>query len=118
MIASSGTALQLAHTAAARARASCSSSRATRAACSRSTSLSVAPLSMIARWKSPFADGIASSVATLRPPPDWPKTVTLPASPPNSRDVVAHPLERVHDVEHADVAGLRELAAAELRRDT
>ena len=49
---------------------------------SRSTSFSVAPLSMIARWKSPFAEGIASSVATLRPPPDWPNTVTLPGSPP------------------------------------
>ena len=31
------------------------------------------------------------------------------------RDVGADPLERVHDVEHADVAGLREVAAAELR---
>jgi glutathione S-transferase len=27
---------------------------------------------------------MASKVATLRPPPDWPKIVTLPASPPNS----------------------------------
>ena len=39
---------------------------------------------MIARWNSPLADGIASSVATFRPPPDWPKIITVFGSPPNS----------------------------------
>jgi hypothetical protein len=37
---------------------------------------------MIARWKSPFAPGIDISVATFRPPPDWPKIVTRLGSPP------------------------------------
>ena len=36
----------------------------------------------MALWNRPFADGIASSVLTLPPPPDWPKIVTLPGSPP------------------------------------
>ena len=40
------------------------------------------PLSATALWKSPFADGIAINVVTLPPPPDWPKIVTLPESPP------------------------------------
>ena len=35
-----------------------------------------------ARWNSPAADGMASSVLTLAPPPDSPKIVTLPGSPP------------------------------------
>ena len=64
---------------------------------------------MMARWKSPFADGIASSVA------DLPAAARL-AEDHHGVGIAAelvrccpHPLERVHDVEHADVAGLREL---------
>jgi hypothetical protein len=37
---------------------------------------------MIARWKRPRACGIARSVDTFPPPPDSPKIVTLPGSPP------------------------------------
>ena len=37
---------------------------------------------MIARENSPFAEGIASRVPTLRPPPDSPKIVTVLGSPP------------------------------------
>ena len=61
-----------------------SSSRAARAPASGSTSCRVAPLSMTARWKSPLADGMVSSVDTFRPPPDCPKIITVPGSPPNS----------------------------------
>ena len=32
-------------------------------------------------------------------------------------DVVAHPAQRLHDVEHADVAGVRELRAAEVAEE-
>ena len=60
---------------------------------------------------SPCADGMPSRQVTLLPPPDSPKIVTLAGSPPNSRDVVAHPLERGDDVEHADVARVGELVA-------
>jgi hypothetical protein len=42
------------------------------------------PLSTIARWNSPLARGIDSSVATLMAPADSPKTVTLPGSPPKA----------------------------------
>ena len=65
------------------------SGRAPRAACRlragrlpASSAAARAPLSMIARWNSPFALGIAISVATLRPPPDCPKIVTRFGSPP------------------------------------
>ena len=40
---------------------------------------------MAARWNSPRAEGIDRSAATLPPPPDWPKTRTLPGSPPKRR---------------------------------
>ena len=40
------------------------------------------------------ADGMASSVHTLAPPPDSPKIVTLPGVATEAGDVVAHPLER------------------------
>ena len=59
-----------------------SASRADRAAPSRSPAVSREPLSMIARWKSPLALGVASSALILAPPPDSPKMVTLPGSPP------------------------------------
>ena len=74
---------------------------------------STAPLSMMARWNFPLALGIDMSVATLRPPPDWPKMVTRLGSPPKLRDVVAHPIERGHDVEHAHAAGERELGTGQ-----
>jgi hypothetical protein len=37
---------------------------------------------MIARWNNPLPAGMAISAATLQPPPDWPKIVTLLGSPP------------------------------------
>ena len=37
----------------------------------------------MARWKRPTAAGMASRVLTFIPPPDSPKIVTLPGSPPN-----------------------------------
>jgi hypothetical protein len=40
------------------------------------------PLCTAARWNSPLAAGMASSALTLAPPPDCPKMVTLPGSPP------------------------------------
>jgi hypothetical protein len=43
---------------------------------------SAAPLSTTALWKRPLAEGIAVSVHTFAPPPDWPMIVTLPGSPP------------------------------------
>ncbi len=42
------------------------------------------PLCKIALWNRPAALGIAMTVDTLPPPPDWPKIVTLPGSPPNA----------------------------------
>ena len=44
----------------------------------------IVPLMMMALWNSPLADGMLSSVPTFPPPPDSPKMVTLPGSPPNS----------------------------------
>ena len=61
-----------------------SSSSASRVASRGLRTRSTAPLWMIARWKRPLASGIASSVETLRPPPDSPNTVTRPGSPPNA----------------------------------
>jgi hypothetical protein len=45
---------------------------------------SEAPLSTTALWKRPFAAGMAASVHTFAPPPDWPMIVTLPGSPPKA----------------------------------
>ena len=45
--------------------------------------VSASVLMMIARWNSPFAAGIALSIAVFPPPPDCPKIVTLPGLPPN-----------------------------------
>src|SRR3546814_3411891 len=42
------------------------------------------PLIVIALWNRSFAAGIAIKVAIFAPPPDWPKTVTLPGSPPKA----------------------------------
>ena len=52
---------------------------------------------------------MASRVDTFRPPPDSPKIVTAPGSPPNLCDVVAHPFERGNDVEQPDVTRRGEL---------
>ena len=77
---------------------------------------SCAPLCAIARWNRPFAAGIAISVVTLLPPPDWPNTVTLAGIAAEGRDVVPHPRQREDDVLHADVAGIGPLlATAEIR---
>ncbi len=59
----------------------------------------------IARWKSPAARGMASSAATDPPPADWPKTVTLPGSPPKARDAVADPFQGGDLVEQPAVGG-------------
>jgi hypothetical protein len=79
----------------------CSTCSVVRTACAFCVDVTAAPLCAMARWKSPLADGIAISVLTFPAPPDWPKMVTLFGSPPNGRDVVAHPFERGHHVEHA-----------------
>jgi hypothetical protein len=42
------------------------------------------PLWLIARWKRPLESGEARLAITAVPPPDCPKIVTLPASPPNA----------------------------------
>ena len=41
-------------------------------------------LCAIALWNRPRAAGQASMALTFAPPPDWPKIVTLPGSPPNA----------------------------------
>ena len=80
----------------------------TRAARSRSSRRSVAPLCTMARWNSPVAAGMDSSDSTLPPPADSPNTVTRSGSPPKLGDVVLHPLEGGDLVEQADVgAGAR-----------
>ncbi len=59
-----------------------SKARAALVACSRVACFSAAPLSAIARWNSPLAEGMAIRVETFPAPPDSPKMVTLPGSPP------------------------------------
>ena len=49
-----------------------------------SPTFSSEPLSTIALWNRPLADGMAISVETFAPPPDWPKMVTLVGSPPKA----------------------------------
>ena len=68
-------------------------------------------------WNRPRAAGIAISVAILAPPPDWPNTVTLPGSPPNTRRCFAHPVQRGDQVELPGIAGVRELAPVRTRQD-
>ena len=46
-------------------------------------SLAGVPLSQMALWNRPFARGDAIRVLTFAPPPDSPKIVTFPGSPPN-----------------------------------
>ena len=46
------------------------------------------------------------SVAIFAPPPDWPNKVTQPGIAAERRDVVAHPVQREHQVEHSRVAGI------------
>ena len=78
-------------------------------------SRTAAPLWMIARWNNPAARGIASSVLTLPPPPDSPNIVTLPGSPPNAGDIVAHPFQRGDHVQRAGIARMPESLAADRR---
>src|SRR2546430_158253 len=52
------------------------------AALSASPRRRVDPLCTTALWNRPFAIGIDAMVLTLLPPPDWPKIVTFPGSPP------------------------------------
>jgi len=49
--------------------------------CACEEELGPGPLCTIALWNRPRAAGIAISVETFIPPPDWPKMVTLPGSP-------------------------------------
>ena len=67
-----------------------------------------------ARWNKPFAAGIVSSVDTLRAPPDWPMIVTLLGIPAELLDVVAHPFQRMHDIEHAERRRLLEVLTRDL----
>ena len=62
--------------------ASASTVAASCAACSRVPTRMVDPLCTAARWIKPRAAGVASSVLTYDPPPDCPKIITLPGSPP------------------------------------
>ena len=63
-----------------------------------------AGLSEIARANRPSAAGTANNVAVMHAPALSPKMVTLPGSPPNSRDVVPHPLQRQHQIAQVQVA--------------
>src|SRR6516225_6448678 len=80
----------------------------------RSLSRIAAPLITMARWNRPRAAGIARSVETLPPPPDWPKIVNIAGIAAEPLDIVAHPFERGHHVERAGIAGLGELRPAQL----
>jgi len=63
------------------------------------------PLSTIARWNSPLARGIDSSVATLMAPADSPKTVThLAGVPAQGPDVLLHPFQRSDLIEETQVS--------------
>src|SRR4030043_260417 len=46
---------------------------------------------MTAQWNKPWAEGMPISILTFAPPPDSPKIVTLPVSPPK-----ASILSRIH----------------------
>ena len=75
---------------------------------------STAPLSMIARWNSPLALGHRHQRR------DFSAAARLPEDRDEIRiaaeavDVVAHPLERRDDVEHAGAAGQREVGSHRL----
>ena len=94
--------------------ASASTDRAISVAGSRVAQKLAPPDCTIAWANSPCAAGSPSSVPTLMPPADSPKIVTRSGSPPNARDVVAHPLERADLVEDAEVARAGELRAEDL----
>ncbi len=68
----------------------------------------------MARWNRPRAAGVASSVLTLPPPPDWPKIVTLRGIAAEALDVVPHPLQRGDHVERAGIARLGKFFAADV----
>ena len=58
--------------------------------------------------------GIASSVLTFPPPPDWPKIVTLPGSPPKRSMLSRTHSQRGDHVERAGIARLGEALAADV----
>ena len=93
---------------------SSSSSCVSCAASFGSVSRSTAPLSMMARWNEPLGAGHRhqrgdfSSAARLSEDRDQ---IRIAAE---AVDVVTHPLQRRDDVEHADVAGEREVRARRL----
>ena len=74
---------------------------------SESASGRLAPpeLSMIARWKRPFASGDAVRLWTACPPADCPAMVMRVGSPPNAGDVLVDPLHGGDLVEQSIVAG-------------
>ena len=74
------------------------------------------PLWIAARWNRPLAAGMAIRVATLPPPPLWPKIVTRPGSPPKASMLSLHPLQREDQVQLADVAAVGELRRARSAR--
>ena len=65
----------------------------------------IAPLSPIARAKSPLASGEAISALTASEPADSPAIVTLSGIAAEGGDVASHPLQRRDEIEHAVVAG-------------
>ena len=76
------------------------------------------PLIVQARWKRPFAAGIAIRQAILPPPPDWPNTRHAIGIAAERRDVVPHPVQRQHKIEQARIAadGIA-LLAYKMRKD-
>ncbi len=71
------------------------------------------PLMVTARWKRLRAAGMPIRVAIFAPPPDWPNTMHTVRVAAELLDVVTHPLQRHHQVQHARVAGVGELRASQ-----
>ena len=71
---------------------------------------------MIARWNSPLAARHRHQHGHLPPAARLPEDGDPAGIASERRDVVAHPLERGHDVEHPDAARRREIIAGQLRQ--
>ena len=54
-------------------------------------------------------------MVTLVAPPDWPKMVTLPGSPPNTEMFCLIHDRAADNVLHSHIAGVRPLLAAQIR---
>ena len=94
-----------------------STASARRVVRSRSAKRTPAPLWMIALWNSPLAAGIASRALTFPPPPDWPKMVTLPGSPPKRAACSRTHSSAATRSRTPDVSGLRRTARRRWPRD-